>query len=122
MAYVNDPDTLPRSSSTAIYDGVAAGLDELDRLNDKEHINAVVLLTDGVDNSSQPQNQSQVPRRLRKDRDALFGVKLFPIAYGSGEDVDTGVLTQFADDTQTHMVSGDVNNIRKIYDEMSNYF
>jgi Ca-activated chloride channel family protein len=123
LAYIDDPSSIPRSSSTAIYDGAAAGLDELDRLNDKEHINAIVLLTDGIDNASQPSNRSEVPRRLRQNRDELWAVKLFPIAYGSGKgNVDTGVLQEFANDTQTRMVSGDVTDIRKIYDEMSNYF
>ena len=122
MDYIDNPDKLPRQDSTAIYDGVAAGLDELDRLNDKEHINALVLLTDGQDNASQPQNKREVPNRLRTNRNELYGVKLFPIAYGTGEEVDTTLLQQFADDTQTIMVTGDPTNIQKIYDAISNYF
>ena len=123
LEYINDPDLLPRNDSTAIYNGVAEALDELDRLNDKEHINAIVLLTDGIDNSSSSTNKRQVPNRLREDRDELWAVKLFPIAYGNGEDnVDTEVLREFASITQTRMVSGDVTDIRKIYEEMSNYF
>ena len=78
LDFVNNPDSIPRSSATAIYDGVAAGLDELDKLNDKEHINAIVLLTDGKDNSSLAENESQVPGRLRQNRDELYAVKLSP--------------------------------------------
>jgi Ca-activated chloride channel family protein len=122
LDYVNNPDSLPRNNSTAIYDGVAAGLDELDRLNDHSHINAIVLLTDGQDNSSSTANKRNVPNRLRKDRDQLWAVKLFPIAYGSGEEVDKDLLQQFASITQTSLVSGDVSDIKKIYDLMSNYF
>ncbi|MEO8286355.1 MAG: substrate-binding and VWA domain-containing protein [Chloroflexota bacterium] len=122
MDYIDNPDKLPRQDSTAIYDGLAAGLDELDRLNDHEHINAVVLLTDGQDNSSSPSNKRQVPNRLRTDRDELWAVKVFPIAYGSGSQVDTEVLQEFANISQTRSVTGDINNIRAIYDEMSNYF
>lgn len=122
LDYVNNPDSLPRNNSTAIYDGVAAGLDELDRLNDHSHINALVLLTDGQDNSSSTANKRNVPNRLRKDRDQLWAVKLFPIAYGSGEEVDKDLLQQFASITQTSLVSGDVSDIKKIYDLMSNYF
>jgi Ca-activated chloride channel homolog len=122
LDYVNNPDSLPRNDSTAIYDGVAAGLDELDRLNDHAHINAIVLLTDGKDNSSSTSNKRSVPNRLRKDRDQLWAVKLFPIAYGSGADVDKDLLQQFATITQTSLVSGDVTDIKKIYDLMSNYF
>jgi len=122
LNFVNNPDSLPRNNSTAIYDGVAAGLDELDRLNDHSHINAIVLLTDGQDNSSSTANKRNVPNRLRKDRDQLWAVKLFPIAYGSGEEVDKDLLQQFASITQTSLVSGDVSDIKKIYDLMSNYF
>ena len=122
LDYVNNPHKLPRSDATAIYDGVAAGLDELDRLNDREHINALVMLTDGKDNSSSTHNKREVPRRLRANRDELWAVKLFPIAYGEGEAVDKELLQQFADITQTRLVSGDVTDIKKIYEEISNYF
>ncbi len=122
LAYVNDPSSIPRGDSTAIYDGVAAGLGELDRLSDKEHINALVVLTDGQDNASSGTNKREVPRRLRTDRDKLSAVKLFPIAYGSGEEVDKDLLQQFADTTQTRLVSGSTTDIQRIYDEMSNYF
>jgi Ca-activated chloride channel family protein len=122
MQYIDNPNSLPRVDSTAIYDGVAAGLDELERLNDKEHINALVVLTDGQDNASTAQTRRQVPNRLRANRDELWAVKLFPIAYGEDEGVDTELMQQFADDTQTRLVQGDVTNIRKIYEEMSSYF
>jgi Ca-activated chloride channel family protein len=122
MDYVNNPGKLVRNNSTAIYDGVAAGLDELDRLNDKQHINAVVVLTDGQDNASSSQNIREVPRRLRANRSELWAPKVFPIAYGKEEGVDTGVLQEFANITQTRLVSGDTTDIRKIYEEMSNYF
>ena len=35
-----------------------------------------------------------VPGRLRKDREELWAVKVFPIAYGSGDEVDTDVLQE----------------------------
>jgi len=122
MDYVNNPEKLVRNNSTAIYDGVAAGLDELNRLNDKQHINAVVVLTDGQDNASSSQNIREVPRRLRANRSELWAPKVFPIAYGKGDGIDKTVLQEFADITQTRMVSGDTTDIRKIYEEMSNYF
>ena len=122
LDYLDNPSKIPRTDSTAIYNGVAAGLEELDRLNDKEHINALVVLTDGQDNSSSSQNRRDVPRRLRQDRDELYAVKLFPIAYGNAEGVDVEVMQDFADITQTRLISGDTTDIRKIYQEMSSYF
>ncbi len=126
LDYVNNPDNLPRGDSTAIYDGVAAGLDELESLNngqlDQQHINALVVLTDGQDNASKSLNKRAVPLRLRTDRNELWAAKLFPIAYGKDEGVDKDLLQQFADDTQTRLVSGDTSDIKKIYQEISNYF
>jgi Ca-activated chloride channel homolog len=122
LSYVDDPDKIPRGDSTAIFDGVEAGLKELDRLNDHDHINAVVMLTDGQDNASSNDSKREVPRRLRQDRDKLWAVKLFPIAYGSGDEVDVDLLQQFADATQTHLVTGTSTDIQKIYQDMSDYF
>lgn len=122
LSFVNDPSTIPRTDSTAIYDGVAAGLDELDRVNDQADINAIVLLTDGQDNASSSQNKRDVPTRLRQNRDKLYAVKLFSIAYGTGSDVDKSLLQEFADDTQTNVVDGTTTNIQQIYQQMSEYF
>ncbi|MEO6458725.1 MAG: hypothetical protein ABIO92_10730, partial [Chloroflexia bacterium] len=72
--------------------------------------------------SSSSQNRRDVPRRLRQDRDELYAVKLFPIAYGNAEGVDVEVMQDFADITQTRLISGDTTDIRKIYQEMSSYF
>jgi Ca-activated chloride channel family protein len=122
MQYIDNPSRLPRRDATAIYDGLAEGLNEIDRLNDKEHINAVVLLTDGKDNASQSSNEREVPVRLRRDRDQLWAVKVFPIAYGEGSEVDIEILQRFADDSQTRLVLGNTTDIRRIYEEMSSYF
>jgi Ca-activated chloride channel family protein len=122
LDFIDNPDQITRGDATAIYDGVALGLDEIDRLNDHDHINAIVLLTDGQDNSSKSSNKRTVPSRLRANRNELWAVKLFPIAYGSDSGVDTDLLQQFADDTQTRMVSGNTSDIKKIYIDMSNYF
>jgi Ca-activated chloride channel homolog len=122
MNYIDNPSLIPRQDATAIYDGLAEGLDEIDRLNDKQHINAVVLLTDGKDNASQASNERDVPRRLRQNRDQLWAVKVFPIAYGEGGEVDVEILQRFADDTQTRLVEGNTTDIRRIYEEMSSYF
>lgn len=122
LAYINDPASIPRGDSTAIYDAVAAGLGELDKLSDKQNINALVVLTDGQDNASTGANKRDVPARLRTDRDKLWAVKLFPIAYGSGDAVDKDLLQQFADATQTRLVSGGSADIQQIYNEMSSYF
>jgi Ca-activated chloride channel family protein len=122
LDYLNNPDRLPRPDSTAIYDGVAAAVDRLEALNDQERINAVVVLTDGQDNSSSNRNRGQLIRRLRENNTELNAIKVFPIAYGREDGVDTAVLQEMADATRTRMVSGDTSDIRRIYQEISLYF
>jgi Ca-activated chloride channel family protein len=120
--YLDNPDKLPRPDSTALYDGTAAAVDKLEALNDPNRINAVVVLTDGQDNSSSSKNKGQLIRRLREKNTELSAIKVFPIAYGNGDGVDTQALQEMADATRTRMVSGDVSDIRKVYQEISLYF
>ena len=120
--YLDNPGKLPRPDSTAIYDGVAAAVDRLEALNDQQRINAVVALTDGQDNSSSSENKSQLIRRLRENNTELNAIKVFPIAYGDQDGVDTAVLQEMADATRTRLVSGSTGDIRRIYQEISLYF
>ena len=122
MEYLDDASKLPRPDSTAVYDGVAAAVDRLEALNDKDRINAIVVLTDGQDNSSSGQNKGTLISRLRERNSDLNAIKVFPIAYGSGDGVDKKALQEMADATRTLLISGDVSDISKIYQQISLYF
>jgi Ca-activated chloride channel family protein len=120
--YLDNPDKLPRPNSTALYDGVAAAVDKLEALNDQTRINAIVVLTDGQDNSSNRTNKGGLIPRLRQNNTQLNAIKVFPIAYGHDQGVDQGALQEMADATRTRLVVGDTSDIRKVYQEISLYF
>jgi Ca-activated chloride channel family protein len=121
-AYLDNPDTLPRPNSTAVYDGVAMAVDRLDALHDQTRINAIVVLTDGQDNSSSRANKGGLIPRLRGNNTDLSAIKVFPIAYGHDEGVDVAALQEMADATRTSLVIGDTSDIRKVYQNISLYF
>jgi tight adherence protein C len=80
-------DTLAAGGNTAIYDAVAAGADMLASV-DPTMRRAIVLLTDGVDNSSQRPPSSVVSR--------LTGDELPVFAIGLGNDIDRQTLDVLA--------------------------
>ena len=80
-------DTLVAGGNTAIYDAALAGADAL-RAADPKTRRAIVLLTDGVDNSSRNSRQSAVPSLASSG---------FPIyAVGLGNDIDRSTLEALA--------------------------
>uniref|UniRef100_UPI002ACE2CCF vWA domain-containing protein n=1 Tax=Chloroflexus sp. TaxID=1904827 RepID=UPI002ACE2CCF len=101
---------------TALFDALALGkqvLDELPPLGD-DRIQAIVLLSDGADNSSQ--------KSLAEIRN-LFdesGISIFPVAYG--RDADRQVLDSIAEFARTIVVVGDTGDIAQIFENLSRYF
>jgi Ca-activated chloride channel family protein len=120
--YLDNPDKLPRPNSTALYDGVATAVDKLEALKDQNRINAIVVLTDGQDNSSSRTNKGGLIPRLRGNNTDLSAIKVFPIAYGHDTGVDQAALQEMADATRTRLVVGDTSDIRKVYQDISLYF
>src|SRR4051812_15686348 len=67
---------------TAFHDATAEAVDTVKRLNDKERINAVVLLTDGEDTDSSL-TIDEVTRRLDAQGDSESAVRVFTIAFSA---------------------------------------
>lgn len=101
---------------TALFDALVLGkqvLDELPPVED-DRIRAIVLLSDGADNSS---------RASLDEIRNLFdesGISIFPVAYGS--DADRQVLDSIADFSRTIVVVGDTGDIAQIFENLSRYF
>lgn len=101
---------------TAMFDALALGkqvLDELPPVED-DRIRAIVLLSDGADNSS---------RASLDEIRNLFdesGISIFPVAYGS--DADRQVLDSIAELARTIVVVGDTGDIAQIFENLSRYF
>ncbi len=110
------------TGKTAIYDGLIAGKQALDALpateNGQERIKAIVLLTDGEENSSTTSFD-----QLKQSFDET-GISIFPVAYGSSSDQDaaTKTLQSIVDFSKTILVKGDTGEIGSIFDNLSRYF
>jgi Ca-activated chloride channel homolog len=87
-----------------------------------KHIKAIVVLTDGNDTANQ-MTLDQLIARLSpatSDRNAGEGVKIFTIAYGS--DADVNALTKIANTTGGQEYAGNPQNIRQVYQQISQFF
>ncbi len=101
---------------TALYDALIDGKEALDSLppTDDERIRAIVLLSDGLDNSSRA-TLEQVRLVFEES-----GISIFPVAYGA--DADTDALQQIATFSRTILVQGDTGDIGQIFENLSRYF
>ncbi|PMP81524.1 MAG: hypothetical protein C0183_12075 [Roseiflexus castenholzii] len=101
---------------TALYDALIDGKEALDSLpsTDDDRIRAIVLLSDGLDNSSRA-TLEQVRLAFEES-----GISIFPVAYGA--DADTDALQQIATFSRTILVQGDSGDIGQIFENLSRYF
>ena len=108
---------LQPSGKTALYDALLVGkatLDALPPAEDGERMRAIVLLSDGLDNSS---TATLADVRAAFDES---GISIFPVAYGS--DADVGALEQIVEFSRTLLVQGDTGDIGQIFENLSRYF
>jgi Ca-activated chloride channel homolog len=99
---------------TSLYDAIDMARLELDKLNQPDRINAIVVLSDGADTASM---------MTIEQMEQNFGetsIPIFPIAYG--EDAETTVLQRIADFARTQLVKGGTDDINKIFENLSRYF
>jgi Ca-activated chloride channel homolog len=105
---------------TRLYDAVAAGVNAVAALKDTSRINAVVLLTDGLDNQSSL-SLSDLVGQLRAQTQSEAGqIRVFDIAYGS--DADQQGLKQIADATGGKAFTADPTNVQTVYQSISSFF
>lgn len=104
------------SGRTALFDGILAGKTALDALpaTQDERIKAIVLLSDGIDNSS-----TITLDQLKKEFEET-GISIFPVAYGS--DADEQTLQAIVDFSRTILVKGGTGDIGQIFENLSRYF
>ena len=112
-------DGLQAGYKTVLHDVTIEAVDEATAAYDPQRINAVVLMTDGLDTASQ-QGERDMLRRLERAAASEESVRIFTIAYG--KDADKDLLDQIAKTTGGRMVEGTPENIRRIYVILSSYF
>jgi Ca-activated chloride channel family protein len=105
---------------TRLYDAVAAGVNAVAALKDTSRINAVVLLTDGLDNQSSLSLGGLVGQLRGQTQSEAGQIRVFDIAYGS--DADQHGLQQIADATGGKEFSADPTNVQTVYQSISSFF
>jgi Ca-activated chloride channel family protein len=112
-------DNLSAGGNTALLDGVRAAYVRLQQEGDPSRINAIVAMTDGLENNSSIDLYQLQQEIQRGNRDGL-PVVIFAIAFGDDADYDT--LRVIAEASGGQVRTGDLNTIRQLYKLLSSYF
>lgn len=113
-------DNVVAGGGTSLYDAVTSSYREMRARADKDpsHIHALVVMTDGKDESSQgtlEQLKGEFPKEAEE-----ANVKVFTIAYGS--QASGQVLEQIADVGEGSHSQGTVENIVQVYRDIASFF
>ncbi len=100
-----------------LYDAVVFAYDRLQRLNDPERINAIVVMTDGQASQGGQFSLDDIRRRASS---ADTPVLIFTVAYG--KDADMNVLKQIAELGEGQAYTSEPETIRKLYRRISQFF
>lgn len=112
-------DRLEARGNTSLYDAVIASVEKLRDASDPERIQAIVLLSDGQDTSSQ-RALNDVVRLLQEVRNSRTPILVIPVAYG--RDADINALNAIARASDTKVQSGDAKTIKGLLDVIGSYF
>ena len=110
---------LHADGDTALLDAVDWAYEALQSRQDRERINAIVVMTDGQENASLI-SIGDLQDRLERGNEAGAAVVIFAIAYGY--DADFNTLEQMAEPTGGQVREGTVETIRELYKILSTYF
>ena len=114
-------DRLIADGGTAFYDATLAGFEDVRRLDDRERLNAVVLLTDGEDTDSSL-GADELISRLAAQGESEYQVRIFTIAYGAEAEGAEEALADIAKATGGQSYSGDTDDIETVYRSISSFF
>lgn len=108
--------------NTALYQAARDAVGALVAKNDKDSINAVVLMTDGKETmgASKSSLLDYLRTVQRNGEKNGVAVKVFCIAYG--QDADMRVVTEIADATGGKAQTGTTDTINRLYKLLSTYF
>ena len=112
-------DRLEATGNTALIDGVDLAYDKLVSLNDRERINAIVVMTDGKENRSNTRI-SALTGALGRSAQSDLPIVVFCIAYGS--DADLAMLNAISGAAGGFTRQGELGTIEDLYKTLSTYF
>jgi Ca-activated chloride channel family protein len=110
-------DRLAASGNTALVDGVWEAYTRLTTEGNQEAINAIVVMTDGQENSSR-QSLSTLQRRVQQEQGKQ--IVIFTIAFGS--DADEKLMRSMAEMGGGQYRRADETDIEDLYKIISTYF
>jgi len=110
---------LEAGGDTALLDAVNAAYLRLQQLNDRERINAIVAMTDGLENNSRI-SLRELTQTMQAGNERGVPIVVFCIAYG--DDADYSTLEALAEATDGQVRTGDLESIRQLYKILSTYF
>jgi Ca-activated chloride channel family protein len=110
-------DGLVAGGDTALLDGVSMAYERLQDLGDSERINAIVVMTDGMENNSRTSL-----RRLVSDLEQNYPVQVVVFCIAYGDDADMETLRRIAEPTDGQVREGDPETIQDLYKVLSTYF
>ena len=110
---------LTADGDTALLDAVRAAYVRLQQQADAEAINAIVVMTDGLENASSVTLQ-ELTRQIERENSSGVPIIIFAVAYGDDADYDT--LRVLADASDGQVREGNIDTIRELYRLLSQYF
>lgn len=112
---------LVADGETSLYDATAQAVDIVSKINDTSRINAVVVLTDGVDTNSSLR-PDEIVSELTRQSEGDQKVRVFTIAYGEGASGSENVLAKIAAASGGKDYTGSVSDIESVYRSISSFF
>ena len=111
---------LQPDGDTALYDATQRGVDAVRALRDRTRINAVVLLTDGMDTASRTSADAVIaPLEAHSETEGIT-VRVFTIAYGAT--ANTSMLERIARSSRGKPFAGDPRQIQAVYRQIASFF
>jgi Ca-activated chloride channel family protein len=116
---------LRATGNTALYDATLFGAERLYNLKQTDRINVVLVMSDGIENSSRRVRSGGDPRPLITSLEELsrrsgVPVLVFTVAYGGDADINT--LRQVSESTRGAAYEGNPETIRRLYQLLSAFF
>jgi Ca-activated chloride channel family protein len=108
------------NGETSLYDAVDAGVAAVARLHDSKHINAVVVLTDGMNTTGQQTLDGLLPHLAAHAGAEAVPIRVFTIAYGN--DASVQILAKIAKTAGGESYTGTTGNIGQVYTHISSFF
>ncbi|MGB9880205.1 MAG: vWA domain-containing protein, partial [Anaerolineae bacterium] len=110
---------LSAGGDTSLLDAIYMAYDKLQQRQDRERINAIVVMTDGKENDSEI-SLRELTNRLRQGNESGLPVVVFCVAYG--DDADMATLEKISAATGGQTRRGTPETIRQLYKLLSTYF